>query len=220
MTDRLPMFPLNAVLFPGVTLPLRVFEDRYRAMVHHLLRQDEEHRHFGSVAIRVGYEVGETGAQSLYRVGVKMLITEVERNDDGSFDLEVLAVDRIRMDTMDSSGDFPVADVEDFLEDQVEVPSAVVESARGIFTAYRAALHEFRDDPFTGSLPKDPEFLSWTISATTPLPMPDRQALLEAPDAGVRLGMAIDLLRAELRAMNVIPSLPATEVARTKWSPN
>ena len=34
----LPMFPLGTVLFPGVSMPLRVFEDRYRAMVHHLLR--------------------------------------------------------------------------------------------------------------------------------------------------------------------------------------
>ena len=50
--------------------------------------------------------------------------------------------------------------------------------------------------------------------------MPDRQALLEAEDAGTRLLLATDLLRAELRAMNVIPSLPATEVARTRWSPN
>ncbi|HEX5861353.1 MAG TPA: LON peptidase substrate-binding domain-containing protein, partial [Nocardioides sp.] len=39
VTDRLPMFPLNAVLFPGVSVPLKVFEDRYRAMVHHLLRE-------------------------------------------------------------------------------------------------------------------------------------------------------------------------------------
>ncbi|MFE6509518.1 LON peptidase substrate-binding domain-containing protein [Nocardioides sp. NPDC057767] len=220
MNERLPMFPLNAVLFPGVTLPLRVFEDRYRAMVHHLLRQEEEERHFGSVAIREGYEVGETGAQSLYRVGVRLLITEVEQHKDGSFDLEVLAVDRIRMDSLVSSGDFPVADVEELPEDHVTVPGSVVDTARATFTAYRAALLEFREDPFTGSLPKDPEFLSWTISATTPLPMPDRQALLEAPDAALRLGMATDLLRAELRAMNVIPSLPATEVARTKWSPN
>jgi hypothetical protein len=50
--------------------------------------------------------------------------------------------------------------------------------------------------------------------------MPDRQALLEAEDAGLRLTLVTDLLRSELRAMNVIPSLPATEVARTRWSPN
>jgi len=44
------MFPLNAVLFPGVRVPLKVFEDRYRALVHHLLREpDPTRRQFGSV---------------------------------------------------------------------------------------------------------------------------------------------------------------------------
>jgi len=50
--------------------------------------------------------------------------------------------------------------------------------------------------------------------------MPERQSLLEAEDAAERLILVTDLLRYELRAMNVIPSLPATEVARTRWSPN
>ena len=45
-------------------------------------------------------------------------------------------------------------------------------------------------------------------------------ALLEAEDAAHRLRLVTDLLRSELKAMNVIRSLPATEVARTRWSPN
>ncbi|MBA3782417.1 MAG: peptidase S16, partial [Nocardioides sp.] len=58
------MFPLSTVIFPGVQVPLHVFEDRYRALVHHLLREpDPEQRVFGSVAIRDGYEVGDHGAQ-------------------------------------------------------------------------------------------------------------------------------------------------------------
>ena len=69
-------------------------------------------------------------------------------------------------------------------------------------------------------LPQDPTFLSWTLAALAPLPLPDRQALLEAEDPSERLILVTDLLRTELRAMNVIPSLPATEVARTRWSPN
>jgi len=214
------MFPLNAVLFPGVTLPLRVFEDRYRALVHHLLRLDPEERFFGSVGIREGYEVGDQGAQSLYRVGCRLQLSEVESHADGSFDIEVVALDRIRLDGLDPSGTFPVGEVEELPEPEVEVPAEVVEVARATFTAYRVALLEFRSDPYSGSLPRDPEFLSWTLSATTPLPMSERQALLEAEDAGVRLAMVTDLLRTELRAMNVIPSLPATEVARTRWSPN
>jgi hypothetical protein len=50
--------------------------------------------------------------------------------------------------------------------------------------------------------------------------MAERQQLLEADDASERLILVTDLLRSELRAMNVIPSLPASEVARTRWSPN
>ncbi len=97
---------------------------------------------------------------------------------------------------------------------------AVMERSRATFTAYRAALAAIRADPHEGSLPQDPTYLSWTLSASAPLPMPERQGLLECDDPISRLEMVTDLLRAELRAMNVIPSLPATEVARTRWSPN
>jgi len=87
MGDTLPMFPLNSVLFPGMSVPLRVFEDRYRAMVHHLLRVDDPtQRVFGSVGIREGYEVGEHGAQWLFRVGCRVKMTEVESFADGTFD--------------------------------------------------------------------------------------------------------------------------------------
>ena len=100
------------------------------------------------------------------------------------------------------------------------MPEEVLERARATFTAYRAALADLRGDPYDGALPRDPTYLSWTLAAVAPLPMPERQALLEAEDATDRLRLVTDLLRTELRAMNVIPSLPATEVARTRWSPN
>ncbi|HSP59559.1 MAG TPA: LON peptidase substrate-binding domain-containing protein, partial [Ornithinimicrobium sp.] len=94
------------------------------------------------------------------------------------------------------------------------------ERARATFAAYRVALGTIREDPYPGELPRDPAYLSWTLAAVAPLPLNERQALLEAPDTTTRLTMVTDLLRLELRAMNVIPSLPATEVARTRWSPN
>ena len=100
------------------------------------------------------------------------------------------------------------------------VDEQVLESARATFSAYRAALAEIRADPYSGALPRDPSYLSWTLAACAPLPMAERQSLLEAEDTGERLVLVTDLLRSELRAMNVIPSLPATEVARTRWSPN
>ena len=98
------------------------------------------------------------------------------------------------------------------------MPEELLEQARATFTAYRAALSEIRADPYEGDLPQDPSYLSWTLAACAPLPLHERQELLEAEDAAERLRLVTALLRAELRAMNVIPSLPATEVARTRWS--
>ena len=221
MADTLPMFPLNAVLFPGVSVPLTVFEDRYRALVHHLLRvEDPAERVFGTVGIREGYEVGEHGAQSLYRVGCRVQLTEVESNPDGTFDVVALALERIELERLDTTGLFPVGHVTERPDPEAAVPESVLERARVAFTAYRAALAEISSDPYSGTLPRDPTYLSWTLAALAPLPMSERQALLEAEDATERLVLVTHLLRAELRAMNVIPSLPATEVARTRWSPN
>ncbi|MFT3872128.1 MAG: LON peptidase substrate-binding domain-containing protein [Nocardioides sp.] len=221
MTTRLPMFPLNTVLFPGAVLPLHVFEPRYRALVQSLLEQtDPSRRLFGTVAIREGYEVGDHGAQSLYRVGCLLQLVEVEADDDGTFTIEVVARDRIRLDRLDGDGDFPVGEVVDLPTEDEDVDATQVEAALTAFDAYRRTISEIAEDPFEGSLPRDPTYLSWTLAAAAPLPLPDRQSLLEADSATERLALVTDLLRGEVRAMRVLPSLPATEVARTRWSPN
>jgi uncharacterized protein len=215
------MFPLNAVLFPGVSVPLKVFEDRYRALVHHLLREpDPTLRQFGSVGIREGYEVGDHGAQSLYRVGCRVKLSDVESHPDGTFDVMAVGLDRIQLERLDTTGAFPVGHVVARPEPDAEVPDEVVEHARATFAAYRVSVGAIRSDPYPDELPRDPGMLSWTLAAVAPLPMHERQALLEAEDPADRLCMVTELLRVELRAMNVIPSLPATEVARTRWSPN
>jgi Lon protease-like protein len=215
------MFPLNAVLFPGVSVPLTVFEDRYRALVHHLLRvEDPAERVFGSVGIREGYEVGDHGTQSLFRVGCRVQLTDVEAHPDGTFDIVAVGLERIELERLDTTGTFPVGHVVERPEAQTAVPREIMDRARATFTAYRMALTDIRSDPYDGRLPQDPTYLSWTLAAVAPLPLHERQQLLEAEDAALRLSMVTELLRDELRAMNVIPSLPATEVARTRWCPN
>ncbi|MCW2834645.1 MAG: Peptidase [Nocardioides sp.] len=221
MTETLPMFPLNTVLFPGVTLPLHVFEDRYRALVQHLLSvPDPADRVFGTVAIREGYEVGDHGAQSLYRVGVRMQLNEVESNEDGSFEIVATARDRIVLGGLETSAGFAQGAVTDSPDEPHDGTAALHDRARATFTAYRAAVSEMQGTTFEGSLPRDPGNLSWTLAAVAPLPMAERQALLEAESPHARLELVTQLLREELRAINVIPSLPATDVARTAWSPN
>src|SRR6476619_4921905 len=126
------MFPLNAVLFPGVSVPLTIFEDRYRALVHHLLRvEDPVERVFGSVGIREGYEVGDHGAQSLYRVGCRVQLTEVQPHPDGTFDIVAVGLERIELERLDTSGTFPVGHVVDPPETATEVPEDVLDAVGG-----------------------------------------------------------------------------------------
>jgi Lon protease-like protein len=221
MSATLPMFPLNTVLFPGTSVPLRVFEDRYRALVHHLLRvEDPTERVFGSVGIREGYEVGEHGAQTLFRVGCRVKMTEVEAHPDGTFELVAVGLDRIELERLDTSGAYPVGQVTALTEHEVVVPPALADAARATFEGYREALLDMDREPPDADLPRDPAYLSWVLAALAPLTLAQRQALLEAEDAESRLRMVTDVLRAELRTMQVLPSLPATEIARTRWSPN
>lgn len=229
MTESLPMFPLNSVLFPGVSLPLRVFEDRYRALVRHLLEHEEPgERYFGSVAIREGYEVGDHGTQSLYRVGCRVLLQEAERMGDGTFEVTAVCVDRFQLDRLVTDGAFPVGVVRlldagphGAAERAESVDPVLVQDAQAAFLSYRAELAEIAGaEPYEGRLPEDATFLSWALAANTPLPLAERQSLLEAEDAAERLHLVTRLLRAEVAMMTAIPSLPATEVARTRWSPN
>jgi Lon protease-like protein len=218
----MPMFPLNTVLFPGVTTPLHVFEDRYRALVHHLLTEDDPTRRvFGVTAIREGYEVGDHGVQSLHTTGTVMQMTEVEQYPDGRFDIEVVGRQRMRLHDLETSGPYPVGLV-DILEEP-DTPDAEAEAERTLatFDTYRRRVGELRGGlVLSGGLPRDPTYLSWSLATACVLTLPERQSLLEAPDSATRLVLLRRALVNELRAMKAIPSLPATEVARTRWHPN
>jgi Lon protease-like protein len=223
VVTTVPVFPLNAVLFPGVVTPLHIFEDRYRALMRDLLALPEPaDRIFAVVAIREGYEVGDRGVQSLHRVGTLVQLTEVERYDDGRFDIEVTGRQRIVLDEVDPAGEYLVARA-DLVDDEEDTEEAADEARRALetFEEYRDQLSTLRGGPvLAGPMPRDPAYLSYSLAATCLLSQSERQDLLEAPDALTRLRMLRHSLRDEMRAMRALPSLPATEVARTRWSPN
>lgn len=226
MTIRLPLFPLNTVLFPGVRTPLHVFEDRYRALVRDLLAvPDPKDRILGTTAIREGYEVGNHGNQSLHRTGTVMQLSEHERYDDGRFDIEVVGRGRFRIEEIETDGEYAVGLVEMVPEpDEGRTdPALQTEADRTLatFEVYRQRLSEMRGDlVLAGELPRDPTYLSWSLASTCLLTMTERQALLEAEDTSTRLSLIRRSLIGEMQAMRALPSLPATEVARIRWSPN
>jgi Lon protease-like protein len=224
--EPLPLFPLNTVLFPGIVMPLHIFEDRYRMLVRDLIALPPDvSREFGVVAIKVGYEVGARGVHTIQRTGCAALVTEVTANPDGSFEIMVIGRRRFHVESLDPSQEYLRADVE-WLADSSggDTPGdaqRAAERARELFEVYRDTVAELRgEDILEGEAPTNPVDLSYTLAAALVLNLAERQALLEAPDVVSRLRLGTSMMRAELQAMTAIPSLPATTMARTQWSPN
>lgn len=225
MSEPLPLFPLNTVLFPGVVMPLYIFEDRYRSLMRDLIAlPPTRDREFGVVAIKVGYEVGERGVHTIQRVGCAALVTEVTTNDDGTYEIIVVGRRRFHVEDLDPSHDYLKADVEWLADPGGGTPADVAtaaETAGRLFDTYRRVVEKLRgDDVLDGATPSDPVDLSYTLAAAMVLTLADRQQLLECADVTSRLRLGTSLLRAELSAISAIASLPATSLARTQWCPN
>ena len=100
MSEVIPLFPLSTPLFPGIVLPLEIFEDRYRRLVADLLAlpAGSPRRSFGVVAIRQGWEVESVSpAAALYDVGCTARVQGVRAKPDGGYRLVTVGADRFRL---------------------------------------------------------------------------------------------------------------------------
>jgi hypothetical protein len=110
MSELLPIFPLpNVVLFPGVFLPLHIFEPRYREMVADALASD---RMIGMVLLRPGWQHQYEGRPPVYPVGCSGVITHVETLPDGRYNIVLRGVERFRILEEDDARSYRRAIVE------------------------------------------------------------------------------------------------------------
>ena len=223
MTDRLPsslpLFPLGTVLYPGAILPLHVFEERYRKL---LREHGDDDPIFGIVLTRAGREVEDEPAT--YEVGTAATLLGAHRYVDGRYDLAVRGGRRFRILSGDWSNGYLVAAVE-WLEEPIGDRSAAERLREEVLIAFHRFLDaitksvgtELPEDP----LPSDPAEFGYAVAARLPLDRRERQALLEAPSATVRLEDLLTILRRE-RALLLDAGAAgaAPERAGLRFSPN
>jgi uncharacterized protein len=110
LPPAIPLFPLpNAVLFPGVYLPLHIFEPRYREMVRDALDDD---RIIGMTLLKPGFEADYEGRPPIYMIGCAGLITHAEPLPDGRFNIILQGLERFRVLSEDHSRPYRVARIE------------------------------------------------------------------------------------------------------------
>ncbi|MGW5094811.1 LON peptidase substrate-binding domain-containing protein [Streptomyces nodosus] len=244
-TARLPLFPLNSVLFPGLVLPLNIFEERYRAMMRDLLKTPEdEPRRFAVVAIRDGHEVapsapgmpdptalpaqgpaagfGPDPATAFHGVGCVADAATIRERADGAFEVLATGTTRVRVRSVDSSGPYLTAELEELPEEPGDEAGALAEGVLRAFRQYQKRLAGARERSLAAGteLPDEPAVVSYLVAAAVMLDTPTRQRLLQAPDTSSRLRDELALLRSETAIIRSLPSLPASELTRGPTSLN
>ncbi|MEU8847562.1 LON peptidase substrate-binding domain-containing protein [Streptomyces sp. NPDC093982] len=245
MTVRLPLFPLNSVLFPGLVLPLNVFEERYRAMMRDLLKTpEEEARRFAVVAIRDGHEVAQSApgmpdptalpdrgpaagfgpdpVKAFHGVGCVADAATIRERADGTFEVLATGTTRVRLLSVDASGPFLTAELEELPDETGEEAGALAEGVLRAFRQYQKRLAGARERSLstTADLPDQPSVVSYLVAAAMMLDTPTKQRLLQSPDIASRLRDELKLLRTETSIIRTLPSLPASDLTRGPTSLN
>ncbi len=206
---RLPLFPLNTVLFPGMLLPLHIFEERYRAMMGACLSSD---RTFGVALIREGLEVG--GPADPFEIGTFAQIVSVDRMPDGRMNLVALGVRRFRLLEVVEQRPFMVGRVVGIHPSDEQVAPALAGRVADRFQSFVRDLRGEQAPDEPPQLSDDPETLSFQISATLGLAARERQALLEAESTAERLRDLDRLIRRERAALRLLGrNLPSEHAA-------
>lgn len=193
-TRELAMFPLGSVLFPGMPLPLRVFEPRYVAMLSSVL--GDEGREFGVVLIERGSEVG--GGDVRFGHGTVARIAQVQV---GEGVIGLIATGTARFEVVRWLGDepFPRAEVREL--DPLPVEAADVEAlddAEALVRATLARASEFAEVrwPADVELSADPAERLWQVAGIAPIGPLDQLALLRSTTAAALLARLVEETRA------------------------
>jgi hypothetical protein len=192
---RLPMFPLSAVLFPHASMPLHVFEPRYRDLMRDCLSGDAR---FGVVLIARGSEVGGGDQRSM--LGTRGVITRAGELPDGRWVLEVAGEARIAVEEWLPDDPYPVALVHDAGGEPVPGDAAPLVGAAGQRVRRARALlaEQGGAPPLAPDLALDGggdvDVASWELCAAAPLNAYDAQRLLEADAAPERLRLLAGLM--------------------------
>jgi len=194
----LPLFPLDVVLFPGVPLPLHIFEPRYKEMIGECLAQ---HHSFGVVrAVEQGLaEVGCTAE----------IVTVVKEYPDGRLDLVTEGRQRFEVVRVNQERSFLQAEVL-MIHDEPGVPPQA-ETLRAVqLHADLLAIAGAKQDLSTA----DPTLLSFYLAGSLPLDLDFKQKLLSLRSEAERISLLISYFE------TIIPNLRRAANAREKAGGN
>ena len=195
---KLPLFPLQAVLFPGGLLSLKVFEARYLDLVSDCLRSQKK---FGVVALQTGQEAPSKASEAptMESIGVVAELLDVDSAHAGILQVRCQGLQRFQVKSRRQEPDgLWVASVTSRPADlDASPPADMHETVRALATAI-ASLKEQGSSPFLD--PYRFDSASWVANRwceILPISLVAKQKLMELPDGLMRLQLVRDFLRSK-----------------------
>ena len=187
---ELPLFPLNVVLFPGMRLPLHIFEERYKAMIGDCLEREEP---FGIVLIKEGPEVG--GPAEPFRVGTSARIINANHLEEGRMNILTRGDRRFQVVEITQQVPHMVGQVRYLEEEEGQDPSEVAAQVGEGYEVFMRGLAALAGGWSShAQAAQDPVRLSYLVASSIDLPGQIRQQLLDAATAQERLKQLLPLL--------------------------
>jgi Lon protease-like protein len=196
LASTIPIFPLpNVVLFPGVFLPLHIFEPRYREMVRDALEGD---RVIGMVLLRPEGLGDYEGRPPVYPVGCAGLITHVERLADGRFNIILRGLQKFRIVGEDHHLAYRLAHIEELTDEWRGSERAVLQRERQKLDGLlRLAGEHLAPEPKLSDAIADEDLIN-ALAQYLDLEPLERLALLEREGALARCRALIELVEMKL----------------------
>lgn len=210
MAETVPLFPLGAVLLPGVSLALHIFEPRYRQLTVDLVTGAVPRRRFGVIAVKQSLGTVE----ETHDIGCTAVLQEARRLPDGRFDIVTRGAKRFRLlDVDDTSAPYLLGRVEWVPDDNPTAEQSMLlptlaRSARAAHRQYHWALGQ--DDADREAPPADVNVatLAYLLASDCLLALEDQQALLEERDPVNRLRLVRTLLVREAAFLRMLRAVP------------
>lgn len=212
MAETLPLFPLGTVLLPGASLPLHIFEPRYRQLTVDLVTGAVPGRSFGVIALKQGHpEDGDD--EPTHDIGCSAVLREARRLPDGRFDIITNGERRFRLLEVDTtSAPYLIGHIEwvpddEAPDDQRRLLPMLAAAAREAHRRYCATAwqHGDWDEP---AADVDLAMLPHLLAADCLLTLEDRQALLEELCPADRLRLVRTLLVRETAFLSTLRAVP------------
>ena len=213
MAETIPLFPLAAVLLPGTSLPLHIFEPRYRQLTMDLVTEVLPAKCFGVIAKKPGWTVDVEKVDHVREVGCSAVLREVKQLPDGRFDIVTKGDRRFRLLSIDSTSAPYLLGVVEWLPDSTPTAQlaalmpALAASTRAAHRRYCKAAWQHDDwtEPPADTAPAD---LAHLVAADCLLDSNDRQSMLEQTCPALRLRMARHLLTVEAAILSNLRAVP------------